>query len=381
MENPMDEKLNPLVLTGTPRQRGRAHGESLRPAIREGIARWKACLGKNTGLHPDRCAYLRQFLAARDFLPALQKWTPGLVDEIEGIAEGAGLDFPTVYAWQLVDEEWLYRREAFFGTFEAPPGCSGIGVFGDRAGAPLLAQTMDIPGYYHDLQTILHIQYPHSDLEAFVFTIPGMVAINGLNNHGVGVCVNTLSQLQPARDGLPVAAVLCGILECKTGVEAEGFVRMIRHASGQNYLIGSPQGITSLECSASKVVAFAPSGRSLPVWHTNHPLVNDDTRRFWNAYQKATPELKAQIDLDLKDSTDRCVYLERELADASRGMTVESIHSILSVHDVPVCVDYQDDNQSHTYGCLIMELAVPPVLHITLGPPCSHPLQEFRYST
>ena len=296
----MPQISKPLELTGTPRERGRIHGESLRPMIHEGINRWKQKLAKSSAMNPDE--YLRQFLAGRNFVPALQKWAPGLVDEIIGIGEGAGVDYQTIYAWQLVDEEWIYDQERVLGPVTVLNSCSALGVLDRRSKTPLLAQNMDLPAYYHGLQTILRIKFPDSDLETLIFTIPGVVAVNGLNNAGVAVCVNTLSQLQPSVDGLPVVGVLRGILECNTVEKAEQFVRSVKHASGQNYMIGDPQGILCLESSAQKVVAFAPSDNSTIVYHTNHPIVNDDVRRFWNAYEKAAPELKAITDQGIRNS-------------------------------------------------------------------------------
>ena len=37
---------------------------------------------------------------------------PDLLEEVRGIADGAGVDFDTMYAYQLVDEIWAMDRDS-----------------------------------------------------------------------------------------------------------------------------------------------------------------------------------------------------------------------------------------------------------------------------
>ena len=60
------------------------------------------------------------------------------------------------------------------------------------------------------------------------------------------------------------------------------FLHRVKHASGQNYVVGGPAQVYSFECSANKVSRFQPPGRPGVVWHTNHPLASDD---FGAAYR------------------------------------------------------------------------------------------------
>jgi len=46
--------------------------------------------------------------------------------------------------------------------------------------------------FRHGFQTVLHIRYPDTDLEAFAVTSAGLIAFNGMNNRGVGICCNFL---------------------------------------------------------------------------------------------------------------------------------------------------------------------------------------------
>jgi hypothetical protein len=42
-----------------------------------------------------------------------------------------------------------------------------------------------------------------------------------------------------------------------------------------------------------------------------------------------------------------------------------------------VCID--GDGDKITLGCLIMELSLPPVLHVAPGPPCSTPFATYAF--
>ena len=74
----------------------------------------------------------------------------------------------------------------------------------------------------------------------------------------IGICCNELPQLNHAADGLPVAFVHRGVLAQSTLDDAVAFIQQIKHATGQNYMIGGPQKIVTYECSANKVSQFVP---------------------------------------------------------------------------------------------------------------------------
>lgn len=101
-----------LELTGTPRQLGRAHGESLRQVIHSGIERWQDFLAETVSMSFD--ALLARFLADTNYRPAIEKWMPHLADELRGIAEGTNLDEKLIYAWQMVDEITDYVVEYIY---------------------------------------------------------------------------------------------------------------------------------------------------------------------------------------------------------------------------------------------------------------------------
>jgi isopenicillin-N N-acyltransferase like protein len=281
---PLPERpgLKVLVLDGTPHQRGLVHGRTMKAQIHEIVRLWKAQLADAFKMDAD--AFIRRFVRQTDFLPAIKKWTPDLLDEIRGMADGAGIDFDTMLVLQLPDECFIN------GSAIAGNRCSSLG-FGKSAGRPaMVAQNMDVPSFADGFQLVLHVKEAHSDLEAFVLTQAGCIGLNGLNNRAIGICCNALWQLSSSRDGLPVACIVRGVLQQRTEEDAVAFLHKIKHASGQNYLLGGPAHAYGFECSAKRIGRFQPNGRDDAVWHTNHPLVNDDYTAQYRALRSRPME-------------------------------------------------------------------------------------------
>ena len=294
------------------------------------------------------------------------------------MAEGANLLFRDVFAYQLMDEEWLFRV-AQMRSVQGAHHCSVIGLAAEGE-TTILAQNMDLPKHYDGTQTLLHIEQ-EDGLEALVFTAAGLIGTCGLNSAGVGLCVNTLSQLSHSTSGLPVAFVARGVLERCTVDEAAGFVRSVSHASGQNYAIGGPDGMVDLECSASKAVSFMPD--SGWIYHTNHPLTNDDLpsqdENAMDVVFSGSPKAEEARPRGKSNSEQRFEFLAERLGSGKEGLTVEAAQALLSSCETPISVSRESKGSSMTLGSLVMELSVPPVLHLAAGPPAETPYRRWVF--
>ncbi|MGH2441884.1 MAG: C45 family autoproteolytic acyltransferase/hydrolase [Chloroflexota bacterium] len=364
-----------LNVSGIPFERGRIQGEALRDLIQIGMEGWRESIQRTTGMYPDD--YLDRFVQSTNFMPAIERWAPALLQEMNGIGQGANVPFSHIYAYQLVDEEWLFR--AHHRRSKDPAAgehCSALGVCDQGQALPILAQNMDVPSCYDGTQVLLRIQQPDSDLESLVFTAAGLMATTGLNNRGVGICCNTLADLAHSTEGLPVAFIVRNVLERSSRSSAVDFVRSIRHASGQNYTIGSPDGIVDLECSAHAVAQFRP-GESR-VFHTNHAIVNadrtavDEGQPQLPSFRVEAPAAGETVSEDapfVTNSELRFNAIEKVLAATSTPVTVDFVKSVLRTTDVPISVARDSGRGVLTLGSLIMELSVPPVLHLAPGPP------------
>jgi hypothetical protein len=344
------------------------HGESLKPMILNAMDLWKSNLQRLTGINAD--VYIDEFVKETGLVSAAEAWAPDLLAEVEGIAEGTGLNFNTVFAWQSMDEEWWYRifekklgLHAFIGDH-----CSALGQSGEPDA--LLAQNLDLANFYDGLQVLLHIKHSDSPLESYVFTLAGMVGVYGLNNKSLGICVNTLLDLNHNTRGLPVAFIVRKVLEQSSLDGAIEFIHQIKHASGQNYLIGDHEEVVDFECSGNRVYEFTPYEGASRVYHTNHPIVNDD--------RISSAEIASKL-ASSGLSQERFDFLEAALKDSTKRVTEEIARSILCSHDAPICRhNNHDSNGFCTNSSVIMRLSRKPELHLALQPPCSSQYNAFR---
>jgi len=356
-----------IVLEGAPYDRGFTHGETLKNEIHGIVKLWKADISKRSGMDAD--AFIEKFLSDTDFVSAIQKWTPALLDEVRGISDGCGINYNTMLAFQLVDEVWLYLGEM------SNDSCSAIGMGKKGSNPSYVAQNMDLESFRNGFQVLLHIKYEDSDLECYSFTNAGFIVTNGMNNKSIGVCVNAVSQLNYAREGLPVAFVIRGLLEQTTLDDAVNFVKTVKHASGQNYVIGGLENAYSFEASATQVIEYTPDSHA--IYHTNHPLVNDD----YNAkYKKFLEETKG-AEASYPNSVVRLQSLDTRLKDLE-AIDVDIIKAALSSKDSaedPVCRSYDPSTPNFTFGCVIMVLSESPEMHVAPGPPDVTPFHIFRF--
>ncbi len=353
--------LRILTLEGTPYEMGLAHGRALRREIREIVGLWKKDLETSYGT--GAASFIKNFLSRTSFQASIEKWTPDLLEEVRGIADGAGLDFETLYAYQLIDETWVMGQD--FGAAK----CTSIGAPKKGVRPAFVSQTLDIPGYYHGYQTILHIRDRAADLEAFVLTVPGIVATNGLNSRGVGVCVNAVTQLAYAADGLPVDFIIRRILRMKSFGEAEKFLREIRPAAPQNFLVGGPDGVAGFECAGDQAVPFLPFAGAEFTYHTNHPRVNDRFNPKFLERWKARGRTLEQM----RSSCPRFEFLGRALQDNAAALGLDDLKALYRDRKSGI-------NNDQTYACTIMVLKDDPELHVSPGRPDEEPFQVLAFS-
>ncbi len=369
------DDLRIINLEGAPHHRGQIYGETLRSKILEIIKLWKNNLHKSLDMDPDK--YLSQMLEETNFLPAIKKWTPDLLEEVKGIAEGAGVDFKTMYAYQLGDEDYWYGRDRRIEkALKQANKCSVLGIFDGGPRKTILAQNMDIESYTDGYEVLLHIKHQNSPLESLIFTYAGYISLTGMNNAPLAVCVNTLLQLNYSPDGLPVAYVIRGLLEKNNLHEAIKFLHTIQHASGQNYAIGASEKVVTYECSENKVSPFIPYKGATRVYHTNHPLLNDDQSKHKEMLKKFGFDKKKR---PTSNSEVRFNFLKDKLKDSSQEVTVDTVKSILGSHEIPICFHKESEGGGMTAGCIIMELTKSPTLHLAPGPPCSTEFKVFHF--
>jgi isopenicillin-N N-acyltransferase like protein len=272
-------------------QRGRQFGAARRDQIHHWIRAWYRNLSE-AGI-VDSPRYVDCMLRDTNFLPAIRQHGPELLEEVQGIADGAALPFDVIFAAQLMDEEWAYRTRAVArGEAVRMPSdpmvkCSSVAIATGN-GRAWIGQNMDLGAYTDGHQLLLRStrgderEQVQRDCAgerqdcghgSLIFTIGGMLALMGVNSRGLGVCVNSLPQLPFALEGVPVTFVIRKLLEAANVEEAVKTLRSLSHATGQHYLIADANSIRSFEASSREIVEYH-SPDPMRVLHTNHPLTH-----------------------------------------------------------------------------------------------------------
>jgi len=339
-----------LTLEGDARQRGEAYGEQAKDLIAEAAERWTSDAGTSYR------NLLDELVDRSSFRTTATRFSPGLVAEVDGIARASGVDPRLVWALNLLDEDWWTR-----GHLAAAEACSGLGIRPGPNQPALIAQNMDLPGWLDGLQVLLDIRPTDGEPRVLAPSYAGMVATNVLNEHGVGACVNTLSQLPTSNAGLPVAFMVRLLAAQRSFADAAEVLRTTPHASGQNFILGAPTAVADFECGAGTISEYAPHAGRLG--HTNHPIGQDSS---------GAPSGPGA----LSNSEVRFDTLQQRLADAPPTLGLADVAAIL--RDRPLCRG-ADGDTGFTFYSVVMELTDRPVLHLTSGPPNLSPYASWDF--
>lgn len=325
-----------LHLNGTPYENGFQHGKLMKNRIIELVGLWKNDIEKNYHISADK--FITTFLDSTDYIPAIKKWTPDLLEEIKGISDGSGINLNTILAFQLIDEIWTNAR-----LINIQHHCTSVGINNyKKDGSPnYIAQNIDITPFYHGFEIILDIKDKKTGSRKLVTTFAGYIGANGLNKH-IGITENTLSDLKSSLNGLPVCCIARGVLEKTSFEEAIDFIKTIKHASGQNYIVGSNHNIISLECASDLVTEYWPDSTKDYTFHANRPLTNNSYHPDYLAYLKA-----------LYGSIPESISFSDERLESIKNIILNNQHiSLMTIKDAlskkPIC-------NSNTFVSTIME--------------------------
>lgn len=351
-------ELKTVTFSGSGYELGLQHGKELKKEIGEIIEAWK----KNTTsqLRKDADLVLKEFFEYAEFIESIKKWTPELYEEVRGIAEGSNQELNDVLVLNLLDEFWVYINNL------NNHHCSSVGI-PSRNGKPgYISQNMDLENYTDGFQVLMRLNRTESRPEQLILTHPGLIALNGLNKEGIGVCVNTLMQLKASSKGLPVAFVIRRILNSTDKNDLLSFIQSVNHASGQNYILGIRGEVYDFEASANKVVQFNPMNENGTVYHTNHPIVNDDIKPWFKKYD---PNLNEKLKPKNSNSHLRFKAVENRLAsnlEVSDLLIKEALRSKDNRNN-PVCRANNQDGRGFTFASIIMTLSKIRIFKYLLG--------------
>jgi predicted choloylglycine hydrolase len=280
------QRLHLEVADARPHQRGIARGERLReqlPACLSVYLRLFETLGLGEG--EARTAALR-------VADVVAGWRPQLLDEIEGIAVGAGLD-----VWQVMTLN--ARTEILSQATSSGPGeCSTI-AYRPEGGSAFGIQTWDwhqeVDPYWHT-HRVVGTRYDHVGL-----TEHGVLGKIGMNSAGLGVHFNILGHRDDVPTGVPVHLLSAAILaEAGTVDEAVELLHSAPIATSGALTLVATDAAVCAELSPGRVTLLQPMDGFAA--HTNHFLdpVNAQREKRW-LYEPDSQQRLELIESRLRD--------------------------------------------------------------------------------
>jgi isopenicillin-N N-acyltransferase like protein len=365
-----------IRVEGTYYERGRQYGAQARAQVHLSVQAYQRVFAYYAGW--DWPAVRR---AAAAFEAPIAAFRPAYLDEMRGIADGAGLDVADVLAIN-VRTEVMYAAKARQAPLaarvrELPAECSAFAVVpAPRAGggqaATLLGQNWD--WLLHSAQTLIVLEARPDDGPAFVTVVEaGLLAKAGLNAAGLGLVTNALvTDADTGAPGLPYHVLLRAILDCATVTEALEVLQAGMRSSSANYLIAHASGAAlDVEAAPGDFTRLYPQfpdhGLLL---HTNHFL---------------SPRLHP-VDVSLWAMPSSAVRLQRLRAGAAGSATLDHFRALLADHaDYPHSICRHPDPHDHpleqgaTIASVLMDLTARR-LWLAPGNPCQAPYSEVDLS-
>lgn len=342
--------------TGSARTLGRVHGEQARLKINAFLG-W---LCESLQITDDELAR-----RANRFRGLFETQCPELLEEIEGLADGAAISSDLAIACQLRGE---------LGQI-ASGGCTtfAIGSRGTADGNVLIGQTSDMPVEMREFCYVLHLE-PDNRPELIMWTFGGMIGYHGLNSNGVAHFANSLGGGPAWKFALSHYPLKRLILEQPDLASVRQLVASFPVCSNGNYVLSDGQhGILDVELTSEGPFSIEDSGDGF-LAHSNH-------------YLCSLHDCQANRDQSLPDSFARLERIRHLIRSKFGSLTREDMQTILADHDghpVSICRHPHDgygDSVLPASGRTVAAMIAEPNrgrFHLCCGNPCEQPFVEFR---
>ncbi len=292
-----------------------------------------------------------------------------LIEEMQGIADGAGVEFRDILAINV-------RTEVMYGLGELHAAeCSAFAALPEAVanGHTLLGQNWDWHPAALDCCVVLSIE--QQDRPNILTVVEaGLLAKMGMNSAGVGVATNALvSDIDRGEPGIPYHVLLRSILNSGTFDEAVDKVRSAHRASSANFLIAASDGraidLETAPGGPEHVFSIEPSGGV--VGHANCFIAPDVTITDETERLRPLGKIRQRtIEAHLRSAADgiHADYMKDVLADHENHPHSMCRHPVEEVAPM---------DQSATVASVVMDLN-EQTMWVADGQPCSQPYRQVQ---
>ena len=349
----MSVRYPEYVVAGSPREMGRQFGEAAKELIRSFSA---AALDRvNLTMRVSRKQ--AETIAAKSWEFA-EKYSPDSCGELRGMADATGLDVSELMILQI--------RNQLQNEPEA--GCTSISLNVTDGVGRLVAQNWDNdPGL--DPFTVVLTRKPTGKPALMNITQAGLIGYIGLNDAGIGVCLNSLPA--PSRPvGVPHYFTVREIYETRSLNDATRAVERAHRAIPANIMLSTPEGPADLEVTIEDVYVLRSDseGRVTHTNHCRHPELA--------AINEGFPEL-----IQSRPRQDR---IDRLLS-SDQPNSVERLQDILRNHEAyprSIC-RHSNNDAGFGHWQTVFSVIIEPEsrrMHISRGVPCENRYEIYEFT-
>lgn len=383
------DRTLPLVeISGTPAERGRQYGEAVRPQLHTALAYYEEAFGQSSGL-----TWGQVTARAARWLEPVRDYAPHLVEEMRGIADGAGVGLNDILALNARGEVIYDRSFADMDAGKAhkarprpeeepeeepAEGCTSFAAYGEASGDGHVwaGQNWDWRAGVADTVVMLRVvQPPHPTLIMQVEA--GQIGRQGANSAGIALNANGLGGRFSDAIGLPQTVVRRSVLDQHTITDALDVLCRTRAHIASNALLTCREG-------------FAVDLETTPAGH-GWMYPTDGLLVHGNHYQAGIP---AAIAADYRpmssDSLVRVPRAEQGLrslrsstgADESRKLIKQAMSDHLG-HPESLCTHPDPRKPEVKHWTTLVSSCVDLTsgdYHVTAGTPCDRDYQHMPWN-
>ncbi|MEI8132280.1 MAG: C45 family peptidase [Leptolinea sp.] len=353
----------PLIrVSGSHREMGRQIGSQTEAQVKHSLENARALMA--SAYESLQLTWKGAEIQARKYLPFAQERYPNVVEELQGIAEGADVSFDDLVvlnAMEAVTMDALHLTK-----------CTSVGINEQRTanGHILLGHNEDwVPEDEPDV-FIIHAT-PDAEPPFLAMTYGGLLPNIGFNAAGIAQCCDSVYP-SDYRIGIPRVILSRAVLAARTPAEAIRHMLAPLRAAGYNHLLAHESGeMYNVEVSARRfAVLYAENGM---IAHTNHYL------------DRAMQEVEDESDELI--STRVRYFRARRLLEQTNKHTIQTMQSVLRDHvNYPdsICNHAIDDidplDREKTITSLVMDLTARQ-MHVAWGNPCENQYHTYQMDT
>jgi isopenicillin-N N-acyltransferase like protein len=355
-----------LRTEGTPRSVGRDHGHMFGEEVLGSIGVYRDKFAE-IGIEWERALEIAQ--RAGEYLRALD---PPLVEELAGIAEGAGVDPREILT---INIRTGITRMIEEGTADEDHECTTSAVLPEATadGHTLVGQNWDQRGVCQPNTVIIEQHIPGQPALLFV-TEAGILFRHGMNDAGIGIAGNALRTDREARadTGAPSPVPRRRALRHSNLADAQRAIDETPRSHSGNHLLADAAGAAvDIEAVPGETFALHPEGGVLV--HSNHFLHPRAQEILEDRGVRAHPDTLVR-DCRVRDA----------LNERRGSITVDDMKEALKDHHgYPVSVCRHPDPTSSSVGFTL----VSTVMDLTArrmwtapGPACVGTYTEYGFS-